>query len=115
MGDHAQFWTTGTSRNGRFGFRCARSRDFRQPRQNIVNRAAKIEVDRPAVIVEHKDLRIFVPVERLFGRTRDRAGIAGGDTAVTREGDEGHTAHENTSASFVGYYPGKLRLSITSG
>src|SRR5215208_4023788 len=67
-----------------------RAREIRQSHQNFVHRAAQIEVDRTAVVVENEDRGIFVPIERLFDRSRHGAQIPRGDTAVAFEGDVGN-------------------------
>ena len=87
---HTQFRTAGTARRGDRGVFCCDGRvdHVGQPRQHIVDGAAKIEIDRAAGhAIEDKNRCLLTPVERLLRRARDLANAAGRDAAVTLEGD----------------------------
>ena len=61
-----------------------------KPRQDLLDRAAQIDIDRLAGDgVENQDRRSLRRSSVCFGRAGDLGQIAGGDAAVTLEGDEG--------------------------
>ena len=71
---------------------CGRRRasDRRQVCQDVIDTAAKIEIDmRPGRRIENKDRGILAAIEPLFQRAYDLARISRSNPTVTLEGDEG--------------------------
>ena len=65
---------------------------------DVLDAAAKIEVYGVAVgAAENQHRGFFVLVETLFGRTRNFAQIARGNSSVSVKGDKGRQIHQKSS------------------
>ena len=65
-----------------------------QPRQDILDGTAEIDLDRRAgPAVKNENRRIPVPIERLLRRPGDVAEIAGSNAAVAFKGHSGGVKH----------------------
>src|SRR6185437_11426046 len=88
--DHAELWTAGAAARRRYRPDIRSRGGCRQPRQHVIDAAAKIQIDRVAGrAVEDQHSDVIVAVERLFGRPRHLVQIAGGNPAIAAEGDKG--------------------------